>query len=80
MTDRDKIKEWMREAGAGRGAIVPETYDGVVDIFARVVERAVAAEREACAKVAADRYKLAPLVDQETCDECAAAIRARGKA
>jgi hypothetical protein len=43
----DKIKEWMREAGAGRGAIVPETYDGVVDIFARVVERAVADEREA---------------------------------
>jgi hypothetical protein len=34
---------------------------------------------EECAKAAADRYKLAPLVDQETCDECAAAIRARGE-
>jgi hypothetical protein len=43
-----EIMKWMREAGAGRGALMPKTYDGIVEVFVRVVEQAVAAEREAC--------------------------------
>jgi len=79
MTDRDEIKEWMLEAGAGRGAIVPETYDDVVDIFVRVVERAVAAEREACAKVCENEMTGVNPVGDIAREDCAAAIRARSK-
>ncbi len=78
MTDRDKIKEWMREAGAGPSDVVPQPYSKVVDIFVRVVERAVAAEREACAE-------LCDYLDDDLPDGLAGwqfgeAIRARSKA
>jgi hypothetical protein len=45
------------------------------------VREAVAAEREACAKVCDERAKSAPMGSDEQCEaeDCAAGIRARGQ-
>ena len=45
------------------------------------VREAVAAEREACAKVCDERAATAPIGSDEQCEaeDCAAAIRARGQ-
>lgn len=68
--NRDDIIRWMKDAGAGRDDLMPTSYDGAINVFAKVVESAVAFEREACANLC-DHSTRTP-------GDCADAIRARG--
>jgi hypothetical protein len=82
--NRDDIIRMAREAGWSElGADLWGTVnDGVM--FTRALQRfadlAVAAEREACAKVCEDDVQTWSHPGSITREECAAAIRARGQA
>ena len=63
------MKDWIKE-------LCPEMSDWQVELIDEAVQRAVAAEREACAKVA-DEWQTEIDDPRYQCD-CAEAIRARG--
>ena len=64
----DTFKEWLGD-----------NFDALLDRYEVLVERAVIAEREACAKIAENFGGAADMAgDVEAWDHIAAAIRARG--
>ena len=66
----NEFDEWARTN------MVDDT--GYIEAYGRMEQAYLAgatAMREKCAEVVENRYKQTPLVDEETCEECAAAIR-----
>ena len=68
-----QIIELAREAGL---SFLPEANSPLV----KIVQKAVAAEREACAKACEARYMGDNNREDQEAKRCAAAIRARGEA
>ncbi len=44
--NRADVLKMMQDAGAGREDVKPLNYNGIVDVFERVVEMAITADRE----------------------------------
>ena len=73
----------MKRAEITRLAVAADLYSSSVSITAmeRFAALVAAAEREACAQVCDERAAKSPMGSDEQCEaeDCAAAIRARGK-
>ena len=65
--------DWIKE-------LCPEISDWQVELIDEEVQRAVAAEREACAKLCESAIQQCIDEYNDACQDCAIAIRARGQA
>jgi len=83
--ERNKLAGWMRDSGYAAGhedttEDLLEALDGqITKAWSKVILASVAAEREACAKLCEDLVLAHPGRADLTADQCAAAIRARGR-
>jgi len=85
--EREKVAHWMRSLGyaTGHGDTIEDLLDHlgtqIAEGLEAEVQAAVAAEREACAKVCEAEYEGYDWADREKdgAEACAAAIRARSK-
>ena len=82
--ERNKLAAWMIQFGfaTGHGDTMEQLVDAlgseIVDRIELEIDVAVAAEREACAKVCEDLESVSPEEDNPAPWHIAAAIRARG--
>jgi hypothetical protein len=79
------MNEAMKKAWAELSKMLVEPTPIELDVFLRTWQRAIQAEREECAKVCDDLYRVWTLTDDDDINppdalDCKRAIRARGQA